>query len=85
MAGDAPGLLPRLDGRELAGIPVQLYRRQVFGVDVLGLWVGGEAVYDVTVYDASGRSLGVIEPEGSATRETYDRLRRSLVAELIHA
>ncbi len=85
MTGESPGVPPRLDGQELVGVPAQLYSRHVFGESVLGLWVGGEAVYDVAVYDASGRALGVIAPEGPNSRATYDRLRRSLVAELIHA
>jgi hypothetical protein len=64
---------------------VRLYRRKVLGVGVLGLWVGGRPVYDVAVYDPHGKQLGVIESEGPSARQTYDELRRALVADDIHA
>ena len=64
---------------------MRLYRRKLLGVGVLGLWVGGSPVYDVTVYDPYGKQLGVIESEGPRARQTYDELRRALVADDIHA
>ncbi len=85
-AGQVPDIRPRLDGRELIGIPVQFYRRRVFGMpDVCGLWIGGRPVYDVLAFDATGRQLGVIEPETSVAERLYDELRRVLIAEDIHA
>lgn len=64
---------------------MRLYRRKILGVGVLGLWVGGQPVYDVAVYDPYGKQLGVIESEGPRARQTYDELRRALVADDIHA
>jgi hypothetical protein len=83
--GRAPDIRPRLDGRALDGVPVQFYQRKILGVDVCGLWVGGQPVYDVTVYDVAGRPLGKIESEGPRAQQVYDELRRVLVAEEIHA
>ena len=85
-AGRAPDIRPRLDGHELVGIPVQFYSRKVLGMPgVCGLWVGGQPVYDVAAFDASGRPLGLIEPETPVAERMYDELRRVLVAEDIHA
>jgi hypothetical protein len=84
--GQVPDIRPRLDGRELVGIPVQFYRRRVFGMpDVCGLWIGGQPLYDVLALDAAGRHLGVIEPETAVAERLYDELRRVLIAEEIHA
>jgi YD repeat-containing protein len=83
--GGAPGARPRLDGREVATGPVQLYRRTVRGAVVCGLWLAGRPVFDVEVFDPAGRPLGTIEPEGEQARRTYDDLRRALVAEEIRA
>ena len=80
-----PGVVPRLDGREVVGAPARFYRRRVLGAEVCGLWIGGHPMYDVVVYDAAGRPLGRIEPEGSAAERAYDQLRRALVAEAIQA
>ncbi len=80
-----PGVVPRLDGRKVVDGPARFYRRRVLGSDVCGLWIGGNPVYDVAVYDAAGRPLGVIEPEGSAAERAYDQLRRALVTEAIQA
>jgi len=85
-AGRAPDIRPRLDGRELVGIPVQFYRRKVLGMPgVCGLWLGGQPVYDVAAFDASGSPLGQIEPETAVARRMYDELRRVLIAEDIRA
>jgi YD repeat-containing protein len=80
-----PGVVPRLDGRVVVDGPARFYRRRVLGEDVCGLWIGGDAVYDVDVYDPAGRPIGKIEPEGSAAERAYDQLRRALVAEAIQA
>ena len=77
--------MPRLDGRTVVDGPARFYRRRVLGAYVCGLWIGGNPVYDVAVYDAAGRPLGRIEPESSAAERTYDQLRRALVAEAIQA
>jgi YD repeat-containing protein len=45
---------------------------------------GGEPVYDVTVYDAAGRPVGSIGTAGTA-RQSYDALRRVLIADDIRA
>ena len=79
-----PGV-PRLDGHEVVGAPARFYRRRVLGEEVFGLWIGGDPVYDVVVYDSAGQPLGRIEPEGSAAERAYDQLRRALVAEAIQA
>ena len=78
-------MVPRLDGRTVVDGPARFYRRRVLGADVCGLWIGGDPVYDVVVYDAAGRPLGRIEPEGSAAEQSYDQLRRALVTEAIQA
>ena len=80
-----PGVVPRLDGRRVVDGPARFYCRRVLGSDVCGMWIGGDPVYDVAVFDADGRRLGVIEPEGSAAELAYDLLRRALVAEAIQA
>jgi len=82
---DAPHIRSRLDGRDIVGLPVQFYRRQVRGAGVCGLWIGGEPVYDVTLYDVAGRPVGTIDSEDSYAPQMYDELRRVLVAEDIHA
>ena len=68
-----------------SALPARFYQRRVLGANVCGLWIGGDPVYDVTVYDAAGRKLGVIDPEGSAAAQAYDALRRALVTEAIQA
>ena len=65
---------------------MQFYRRKVLGLaDVCGLWIGGLALYDVTVVDVRGRAVGRIPPESPAAEHLYDELRRVLVAEEIRA
>ena len=66
-------------------MPVRFYRRKVLGASVCGLWMGGQPVYDVTVYDSAGSALGMIGPETSPVAQMYDELRRVLVAEDICA
>lgn len=66
-------------------MPVRYYGRRVLGVGVFGLWVGGQPVYDVMVYDVAGRQVGMIGSEGPLAHRTYDELRRVLVSEVIHA
>jgi len=83
--GGALGARPRLDGREVVGEPVRFYRRKVRGAAVCGLWLGGRALYDVAVYGPAGELVGVIDADGSSARQTYDELRRVLVAEDIRA
>lgn len=77
--------MARFDGHEVVGVPARFYRRRVLGADVCGLWIGGDPIYDVAVYDPAGRPLGRIESEGSAAERTYDELRRALVAEALQA
>jgi YD repeat-containing protein len=83
--GQAPDVRPTLDGHEITGVPVRFYSRKVMGGGVCGLWIGGQPMYDVTVYDAEWRPLGIIAARGTATQGMYDALRRVLVAEEIHA
>lgn len=64
---------------------MRFYRRKVLGVGVSGLWVGGQPVYDVAIYDPAGRRLGTVGSEDAPARAIYDELRRVLVAEDIHA
>jgi hypothetical protein len=83
--GQPPCIQPTFEGAVISGLPVRFYSRKVRGVGVCGLWVGGEPVYNVTVYDADERPLGMIDAHSAATQEIYDELRRVLVAEAIHA
>jgi YD repeat-containing protein len=78
-----PSGRPRLDGREIVGTPARFYRRHTLGGDVCGVWVGGQPLYDVSVHDSAGNLLGVVDPEGAIAQDSYDDLRRALVAELI--
>jgi hypothetical protein len=85
---DAPaglGIPPRLDGREITGVPSRFYRREALAGGICGLWIGGRPMYDVNIYDANGRPLGSIGSDSSASHEMYDDLRRMLAAEDIRA
>jgi YD repeat-containing protein len=81
----APTRRPSLDGQEIVGVPVQFYRRNIRGGEACGVWVGGEPLYDINVYDRTGSLVGVVEPEASHSQQNYDELRRVLVRELIHS
>ncbi|MGZ4589986.1 MAG: hypothetical protein ACXV4A_14190 [Actinomycetes bacterium] len=83
--GAGLGSRPRLDGREIIGVPARFYRRDALGGGICGLWIGGRPVYDVNVYDADGRPLGSIGSDSNAVHEMYDVLRRVLAAEDIRA
>jgi YD repeat-containing protein len=80
-----PDARPTLEGREVTRAPVRFYSRMVRGLGVCGLWVGGEPIYNVTVYDADGRPLGTIGSDGLPMRHMYDELRRLLVSEEMRA
>ena len=79
------GSPPRLDGREIKGVPAQFYRRDALGGGICGLWIGGRPMFDVNIYDANGRPLGSIGADTVASQETYDALRRVLACEDIRA
>ena len=51
-----PDSRPRLDGAEVA-VAARFYQRKVFGGRVCGLWIGGQRMYDVTIYDAADADL----------------------------
>ena len=52
-----PGSRPRLDGAEVA-VPARFYQRTIVGGRVSGLWIGGQRMFDVTIYDAADRPVG---------------------------
>jgi hypothetical protein len=79
-----PGSRPRLDGSEIA-VPAQFYQRKVVGGRVSGLWIGGQRMFDVTIYDAADRPVGTIGPAGPHADEAYDALQRVLVSEALLA
>jgi YD repeat-containing protein len=79
-----PGSRPRLDGAEVA-VPARFYQRTVVGGQVSGLWIGGQRVYDVTIYDAADRPVGTIGPDSPQTSASYDALQRVLVCEAMQA
>jgi len=83
--GAGPGTPPRLDGREIIGVPARFYRREALGGGICGLWIGGRPMYDVNIYDSNGRPLGSIGSDSSTSHEMYDDLRRLLAAEDIRA
>ena len=58
-----PGSRPRLDGAEVV-VPARFYQRRVVGGRVSGLWIGGQRMFDVTIYDAADRPVGAIGPAG---------------------
>ena len=77
-----PGSRPRLDGAEVA-VPARFYQRKVFGGRVCGLWIGGQRMYDVTIYDAADRPVGAIGPDSPQVSDAYDCLQRVLVSEAL--
>jgi hypothetical protein len=79
-----PGSRPRLDGAEVA-VPARFYQRDVVGGRVSGLWIGGQRMFDVTIYDAADRPVGLIGPAGPNAEEGYDALQRVLVSEALLA
>ena len=79
-----PGSRPRLDGVEVVA-PARFYQRKVRGDSVSGLWIGGQRIYGVTIYDAADRPLGTIGPAGPQTSDAYDDLQRTLVGEALLA
>jgi hypothetical protein len=81
--GAVSGGRARLDDEEIRGVPARFYRRTITGGSVCGLWIGGEPIYDVTVYDPDGAVVGTIAERGSPRDDLYDVLRRALVAEAL--
>ena len=79
-----PGTRPRLDGSEVAA-PAQFYERNVLGGTVCGLWIGGERMFGVAIYDTNGRPVGTIGPPGPRVSGEYDSLQRVLVSEAMRA
>jgi hypothetical protein len=79
-----PGSRPRLDGAEIA-VPARFYQRKVGGGRVSGLWIGGQRIYDVTIYDAADRPVGAIGPDSPQASQAYDSLQRMLVSEALLA
>jgi YD repeat-containing protein len=79
-----PGSRPQLDGAEVA-VPARFYQRTVGGGRVFGLWIGGQRIYDVTIYDAADRPVGAIGPDSVHTSQAYDDLQRVLVGEALLA
>jgi hypothetical protein len=79
-----PGTRPRLDGSEVA-VPAQFYERNILGGTVCGLWIGGERMFGVAIYDAAGRLVGTIGPPSPRASEEYDSLQRVLVSEAMRA
>lgn len=79
-----PGTRPRLDGSEVA-VPAQFYERKILGGTVCGLWIGGERMFGVAIYDAADRPVGTIGPPSRRVSEEYDSLQRVLVSEAMRA
>jgi hypothetical protein len=79
-----PGTRPRLDGSEVAA-PAQFYERKVLGGTVCGLWIGGERMFGIAIYDAAGRPVGTIGPPSPRVSEDYDSLQRVLISEAMRA
>jgi YD repeat-containing protein len=79
-----PGSRPQLDGAEIA-VPARFYQRTVVGGTVSGLWIGGQRIYDVAIYDAADRPVGTIGPDSPGTSQAYDALQRVLVGEAMLA
>jgi hypothetical protein len=75
-----PGSRPRLNGAEVAA-PAQFYQRNIVGGRVCGLWIGGQRMYGVTIYDAAERHVGNIGPASPQVSDAYDSLQRVLVGE----
>jgi hypothetical protein len=75
-----PGSRPRLDGAEVQA-PARFYQRKVLGGKVSGLWIGGQRIYSVMIYDAADRPVGSIGPDSRQASEAYDSLQRTLVSE----
>jgi YD repeat-containing protein len=59
--------------------------REPVGGRVFGLWIGGQRIYDVTIYDAADRPVGAIGPDSMHTSQAYDDLQRVLVGEALQA
>jgi hypothetical protein len=79
-----PGSRPRLDGAEIV-VPARFYQRKVRGGPVFGLWIGGQRMYGVTIYDPADRLVGTIGPAGPQASDAYDSLQRVLVCEALQA
>ena len=75
-----PGSRPRLDGAEVHA-PARFYQRRVLGGSVSGLWIGGQRMYGVKIYDAADRPVGSIGPDSRQASDAYDSLQRTLVSE----
>jgi hypothetical protein len=79
-----PGARPRLDGTEVTA-PAQFYERNILGGTVYGLWIGGERMFDIAIYDAAERPVGTIGPPSPRVSEEYDSLQRVLASEAMRA
>lgn len=79
-----PGSPPRLDGAEIAGV-ARFYQRTVGGGPVSGLWIGGQRMFDVAIFDAADRPVGTIGPDTPQGSQAYDGLQRVLVSEALLA
>lgn len=78
------GTRPLLDGSAVTA-PAQFYERNILGGTVCGLWIGGERMFGVAIYDAAGRPVGTIGPSSPRVSEEYDSLQRVLVSEAMRA
>ena len=79
-----PGTRPRLNGAEVAA-PAQFYERKILGSPVYGLWIGGQRMFGVTIFDPANRPVGWIGPDSPEVSDAYDCLQRVLVAEALLA
>ena len=79
-----PGTRPRLNGSEVAA-PAQFYERNIRGGTVCGLWIGGERIFGVVIYNSAGRPVGTIGPSSPHVSQEYDLLQRALVSEGMRA
>jgi hypothetical protein len=79
-----PGSRPRLNGAEVVA-PARFYQRKVRGDKVSGLWIGGQRIYGVTIYDPADRPVGTIGSASPQVSDAYDDLQRTLVSEALLA
>jgi hypothetical protein len=79
-----PGTRPLLDGSEVSA-PAQFYERNIRGGTVCGLWIGGERMFGVVIYNPGGRPVGTIGPPSPQVSQEYDLLQRALVSEGMRA
>ena len=79
-----PGTRHRLDGSEVAA-PAQFYERNIRGGTVCGLWIGGQRIFGVVIYNSAGRPVGTIGPPSPRVSQEYDLLQRTLVSEAMRA